>query len=464
MSGPTWTPAPRPGLIPLHPLGFGTLLGKAFAALRHNPKVLFGFAVVVQLVVVIVTAALLGAVMVGAFSRLNTLRQGSDEFLTILIGSTALVAVAGIAISLGSVAFSALVQGVVASDVAAAVLGDKATLGALWRRVRPVAWRLIGYALLLGVAVSALLLLLAAVTFGGIGALGGYSEASLAIATVVAILAFLGALPLGIWLNTKLLLVPSVLVLERATIRGAIVRSWRLTRGRFWVAFGVTALIGLIMGLAAQVVGMPASMLSSLFIPVIAPTGTNDASAIAGFVLAMLVPQLLIIVIQAIAAVVQATGATLVYLDCRMRHEGLDQDLLAAVERRQAGQDLGSDPFAVDPSRAVTAEYRPLQKTVWDSAAAPYPGPAPFPAGTPYPPAPGSVPPGSYPPAPGSFAPSGSSVPPYATPAPPAAAPAPAAPPAAPAPPVAPLPPTDDSPWAPRDGERRWTAPGSDGA
>ncbi|MBW1640730.1 hypothetical protein G3H63_16835, partial [Microbacterium resistens] len=374
MSGPTWTPAPRPGLIPLHPLGFGTLLGKAFAALRHNPKVLFGFAVVVQLVVVIVTAALLGAVMVGAFSRLNTLRQGSDEFLTILIGSTALVAVAGIAISLGSVAFSALVQGVVASDVAAAVLGDKATLGALWRRVRPVAWRLIGYALLLGVAVSALLLLLAAVTFGGIGALGGYSEASLAIATVVAILAFLGALPLGIWLNTKLLLVPSVLVLERATIRGAIVRSWRLTRGRFWVAFGVTALIGLIMGLAAQVVGMPASMLSSLFIPVIAPTGTNDASAIAGFVLAMLVPQLLIIVIQAIATVVQATGATLVYLDCRMRHEGLDQDLLAAVERRQAGQDLGSDPFAVDPSRAVTAEYRPLQKTVWDSAAAPYPG------------------------------------------------------------------------------------------
>jgi len=32
------------------------LLGKAFAALRHNPKVLFGFAVVIQLIVVIATA------------------------------------------------------------------------------------------------------------------------------------------------------------------------------------------------------------------------------------------------------------------------------------------------------------------------------------------------------------------------------------------------------------------------
>ncbi len=45
MSGQTWTPAPKKGIIPLHPLTFGMLLGKAFAALRHNPKVLFGFAV-----------------------------------------------------------------------------------------------------------------------------------------------------------------------------------------------------------------------------------------------------------------------------------------------------------------------------------------------------------------------------------------------------------------------------------
>src|SRR5688572_25379550 len=45
---PTWTPAPRPGIIPLHPLGFGTILGRSFAALRQNPRVLLGFALVVQ--------------------------------------------------------------------------------------------------------------------------------------------------------------------------------------------------------------------------------------------------------------------------------------------------------------------------------------------------------------------------------------------------------------------------------
>ena len=45
-SYPQWTPASRPGIIPLHPLTFGTILGRSFAALRHNPKVLLGFGLV----------------------------------------------------------------------------------------------------------------------------------------------------------------------------------------------------------------------------------------------------------------------------------------------------------------------------------------------------------------------------------------------------------------------------------
>ena len=72
MSGQTWTPAPRKGIIPLHPLTFGMLLGKAFAALRHNPKVLFGFAVVIQLIVVIATAGVMGVV-----SRSGTVAPGT---------------------------------------------------------------------------------------------------------------------------------------------------------------------------------------------------------------------------------------------------------------------------------------------------------------------------------------------------------------------------------------------------
>ncbi|MDQ1530498.1 MAG: hypothetical protein QOE37_603, partial [Microbacteriaceae bacterium] len=33
-----YTPPPKPGLIPLHPLSFGQLLGAAFGVLRWNPR------------------------------------------------------------------------------------------------------------------------------------------------------------------------------------------------------------------------------------------------------------------------------------------------------------------------------------------------------------------------------------------------------------------------------------------
>ncbi|MCG3056838.1 hypothetical protein KZ287_32240, partial [Escherichia coli] len=67
--------------------------------------------------------------------------------------------------------------------------------------------------------------------------LGGSAEAIGGIVILVLVL-LLAIVPLTVWLTTKLLLVPSILVLERAKFRDALVRSWRLTRGRFWIAWG----------------------------------------------------------------------------------------------------------------------------------------------------------------------------------------------------------------------------------
>ncbi len=181
------------------------------------------------------------------------------------------------------------------------------------------------------------------------------------IVVLVVVLLALAAIPLTVWLSTKLLLVPSILVLERARFREAFVRSWRLTRGRFWVAFGVTFLISLIMGLAMQVVSIPTAMFSSFLGTVIAPTGSSEPSAVIAYVFALLAPQVLLLILQAITIVVQSTGGVLVYLDCRMRYEGLDQTLLSHVERRDLGvpEDQLGDPFAIDPARAVTSAPRP---------------------------------------------------------------------------------------------------------
>lgn len=439
MSGQTWTPAPRKGIIPLHPLTFGMLLGKAFAALRHNPKVLFGFAVVIQLIVVIATAGVMGVVLFTTFSRLETVSPSSPDFEAVFAGTIAINLLAGLLVGLASIAFTAIMQGVVAAEVGYATVGVKATLRMLWRRMAPAFWRLAGFASLSVVALFGGLAIVAGVIGALIaGGLGGTPE-MIGIVVLVVVLLGLAAIPLTVWLSTKLLLVPSILVLERARFREAFVRSWRLTRGRFWVAFGVTFLISLIMGLAMQVVSFPTAMLSSFLGTVIAPTGASEPSAVVGYVFALLAPQVLLLILQAIAIVVQSTGGVLVYLDCRMRYEGLDQALLSHVERRDLGvpeEQLG-DPFAVDPSRAVSSAPPPRQVPEHVMMTQAYGAPG---YGTP-----------GYGPA--VYGPPG-----YAPPPAPGAQTAPAAPPAfAPPPPPAPAPPASP----PAEAGGGWTAPGS---
>ena len=367
VTGQTWTPAPKKGIIPLHPMTFGMLLGRSFSALRHNPKVLFGFGVVIQLAVVVLSAAVMGFVFATAFTRLESLSSSSPDFEAILAGTIGMSIVAGIAVGLASIAFTALMQGVVAAEIGNAALGVKASLGALWKKMIPAFWRLAGFASLsivfvFGVMVLVFLIIAAFVA----GGLGGSVEAIGGLVIIVVLLV-LATIPLVVWLTTKLLLVPSILVLERARFREALVRSWRLTRGRFWVAWGVTFLIGAIMGIAMQVVNLPVSLLSTMLGGVIAPTGSQDPAAIMGFVFALLAPQILLLVLQAITLVVQSSAGTLVYLDSRMRYEGLDQALISYVERRDLGwtEEHLEDPFAVDPARAVTSAPPPKQVPEW---------------------------------------------------------------------------------------------------
>ncbi len=238
---PAWTPASRPGIVPLHPYGFGTILGRSFVALRHNPKVLLGFALVVQALASIVLTAAIAGVAIASFSRLDTVPAGSDDFDAILTGSIVITAATTLVLGLASGALSVVVQGVVVAEVAHAVVAEKPTLRATWARVKPVFWKLIGY--------SALVL---TATVLAVGLLAGI-VALLAIAVVwvgilVGILALIALIPLYLWLTPKLFLVPSVIILERAPVFRAIGRSWALTRGRFWSTLGVVVVISMTFG------------------------------------------------------------------------------------------------------------------------------------------------------------------------------------------------------------------------
>lgn len=446
MSGQTWTPAPKRGIIPLHPMTFGMLLGKSFAALRHNPKVLFGIGVVLQLVAVLLSAAVMGFVLFTTFSRLQTVPVSSPDYGAIFAGTVAMNIVAGIAVGLASVAFTSIMQGLVAAEVGFAAIGVKSSLGGLWRRMAPAFWRLAAFSSLSVLAVFAVIVIVFAIVMG-MASSGADEGGMIAGVVIVIVLVAVASIPLTVWLGTKLLLVPSALVLERARFKDAFVRSWRLTRGRFWVAFGVTFIIGAIMGTAMQVVGFPVSLLSGMLGGILTPTGDPEPSALLGFFLVLLIPQILLLVIQTITLVVQSTAGTLVYLDSRMRYEGLDQTLVAYLEHRDLGwpEEQIGDPFAVDESRAVTSAPPPAQVPDWVMAQSAFEAsqgygygaqPGQLPVAQPY--APQQVPPAAplpYPPqAPAAYGPQH-----YAPPPP---APAPVEPP--PVPPQQP-----DASWAP---------------
>jgi hypothetical protein len=348
---PAWTPASRAGIVPLHPYGFGTILGRSFVALRHNPRVLLGFALVVQTVAYLVVSAALAAVAVASFSRLDTLVEGSDEFDAVLTGSIALTGV--VALVLGALAgtLSVLVQAVVVSEVASAVVAEKPALRDAWRRVRPVFLPLLGYALLTLLAATVVIAVLV-----GIAVVVGF--AALPLGIVLGVLFALGLVPLYMWLATKLFLVPSAMILEGVGIRRAIARSWVLTRGRFWSTFGVIVIISLAFGFVAQVISIPLSLLSGAISVIVAPTGAEDPSGLVASIVIQFVGQIGILLVQCIAVVVQSTSAALVYVDARMRVEGLDHDLVTYVETRDGGAGGLPDPYrigvgrATDPARA----------------------------------------------------------------------------------------------------------------
>jgi hypothetical protein len=335
---PAWTPASRPGIIPLHPLSFGTILGRSFAALRQNPRVLLGFALCVQTIAYVLVLVAVGGVAWASFSRLDTVQTGSEEYDAIMAGSIAITAVTGIVLGFAAMALSVIVQGVVVTEVSHAVVAEKLPLGALWRQIKPVAWRLVGYSLLLIAA------MVVAFAIGGVAVLGLAALAPPA-AVVLGLLLVLAFLPIVLWLSTKLFLVPAAIILERAAIGIAIGRSWRLTRGRFWSTLGILVLLNLIFSGIAQVISLPFSFLSTALTTVIAPTGDPDATAIIALLASALLTQAVVLLVQSVALVVQSTAAALVYIDCRMRHEGLDLDLLAYVERRDAGATALADPY-----------------------------------------------------------------------------------------------------------------------
>jgi membrane-anchored glycerophosphoryl diester phosphodiesterase (GDPDase) len=347
--GAGWAPPPKPGLIPLRPLGFGTLLGAPFQALRRNPKATFGSAILVQGLVIVITVVVVGSVTWFATDRIAS--AAPEDRDTITAGAILAIVLAALVPVLISVIGTVMVQGVVVAEVARGTLGEKLTLGQVWKGALPRLWVLVGWTLITTVAIAL-----------AIGAVVGVVWATIAIGTEfiglgigIAVLGALGLVVLFAWLSTKLSIVPSLIVLERSPVFGAVSRSWSLTRGYFWRTFGVLALVSIILSTAGQVVTFPISMIMGIGGVVIDPTQSNEGASLATFVITYILLLLVTLVVTAITSVVQAAAIALVYIDLRMRKEGLDLELVRFVEARQSGAGGVPDPFPLAVRRGRAA-------------------------------------------------------------------------------------------------------------
>jgi hypothetical protein len=314
---PAWRPpAVQPGIVPLRPLGLGEILDGSFRAIRANPRVMFGLSAAVVAVVVVIQAVLtwyVGGLLAGTLDDLARSADPTGElgladqlgptFATIL--TTPFVALA-----------TTLLTGLLIVSVSRSVIGQKISVGEVSRIARGRIWWVVGFTVLLGIAWS-----VAFAVYGGSIALLA-SQKQWAALAVVALVGGLGLLVAVVWVTVRTLLVPAALMLEGAKFWATVKRAWLLTRGGFWRLFGIYLLVQVIVGIVASIIVYPVSILSMVLFR--DPTMTSFgqiALTSAGSIVA-----------QTLSTVFSAAVIALLYIDVRMRREGLDVELARAAE------------------------------------------------------------------------------------------------------------------------------------
>jgi hypothetical protein len=309
--------ADKPGIVPLRPLTLGELYDGAFGAVRHNPAVTLGLTAIVVVV----------AVALGTVLSIPLTTWFTDLFATLFadIGSDPALDQLGFTQDVLGVTYGSLIgtgllltfatplaMGIMAISVSDSVIGRKVSVSEAWRRVGKRAWFLIGFSLL-----SALVVLVAYALAVGIVAALFVVDPTVGLIGLFLVLA--GLLVVGVWVFTRVLLVSPALAVEGGGFWATFRRAWKLTQGTFWRVLGIYLLTSLILSVIGQVVALPVGLVMSLFMMT-----ANDAGITISYAITY--------VITGGMSVLFLGGVTaLLYIDTRMRREGLDVQLQAAA-------------------------------------------------------------------------------------------------------------------------------------
>ncbi|WP_157374550.1 glycerophosphoryl diester phosphodiesterase membrane domain-containing protein [Haematomicrobium sanguinis] len=345
-----WVAPPKPGVIPLRPLGVGEILDGAFQACRKNPIATFGTAIIVT----VISTFLVGLLSALIFSQIGVANIDETTMSSTLafqmLGAASLVAVVS---AILTALFSRVTEGLILIPVSRAILNRPTSFTQMFRiggkRILP----LLGFVLLTIVAYAIVITVFALIVAGILAGLGG------AGALLVLPLA-LGFAVLMIWIGIKIAFAPPAIVLENAGVFAAIARSWTLIRGSWWRVFGITLLGAVIvMAITGIIQGLVNAILGLTTMPFSDPQAQFET--LATFNIQQVISYLVVGIFSGIGSAFAAALVGLLYVDVRMRREGFEAVLIQEMENTS---DLPGGTGVPSPETPGTSYgYRPTDNS-----------------------------------------------------------------------------------------------------
>ncbi|OKI15320.1 hypothetical protein A6A08_11245 [Nocardiopsis sp. TSRI0078] len=323
----------------------GDILNGAFSVIRNNPRTTVGLSLVVMAIASIVSSVGFSGYMsdYGIFldQAMNDPASVDPED-PLPFSAWSIIALYGG--TLLSYAGTVLITGLLTAVIGMAVLGRKLNPSQAWAAVKGRIGAVVGLALLQLLIFFGLTLVITVVGLVGLFlgiflAASGSEAVGVAVIIAAVVLGFGGGIALAAWIYVRIYFAMPVVVLERLGVGGALARSWRLTQGSWWRVFGIVLLATVLIGFVGSLLSTPFSIVA--VIPSFAAPGETWAAVVAGAVI--YVGEVLV---SSVTAPFTVGVATLLYVDLRMRREGLD---LRLHEAALAGYEAGPEIYLPEP-------------------------------------------------------------------------------------------------------------------
>lgn len=350
-------------MVPLRPLGLGEVISGSFATLGRYWKQLAGVMLAVQALCMLAMALVTGIAVTLVYDHIEPVLDppyGQDpapEHLTPFLIAAVTLFVLLFALGLLAMAVLAALCPAVLRE---AVMGRPTTFRAMWRtalrRTPAVAGTLALTVLIVGSPVFAVMAVWIPML---VAAVSGDDPSSAPLALLPVLL--LAALPVAVWLGTRLSLAPAAAVMEGAGPVTALRRSAALVKGDWWRIFGITLVGGFIAAAIGYAIQLPFQFIGMFaVIPLMdeAPEGAGPSTGlIVGLVLAFLC-----IMAGGIAAQMFQIGYSqlisgVLYADQRIRRENLAAAILAELSATAPAP--GTAPMPPVPGQPPTRPDAP---------------------------------------------------------------------------------------------------------